>query len=97
MKFTDILDVLKGNAHDQYQSEEAKRLYAKQLISLSEKSFWLVIAALLPIFFEPTSLKLFPMVMASVLFMWGGLTLRHTGLKTIDAINIRQTKIAADK
>ncbi len=97
MRFSEIFEFISGKAHRRYVSEEAKRLYAKQLVSLSEKSFWLALAAFLPFFLKPSTVNVVMLAVASCAFIWVGLVFRHTGLKIIDEISTGKIEIITNK
>jgi len=93
MNIRSMFEFLHGRAHHHYQSEEAKRLYAAQLISLSEKLLWLMLASFLPFFLSPSPQSLILLSISAFVFLMSGLYLRHGGLKIIDEINTGEIEI----
>ena len=84
---------LHGQGHSFYQSKEAKELYAKQLISLSEKIFWLLFAPLFGYFLNPEQINIIMLGVAILVLLCIGLYLRHQGLKIIDDLQTRKIAI----
>lgn len=84
---------LHGKGHDFYQSEEAKELYAKQLLSLSEKLFWLLFAPLLGYFLKPNEVDLLSLALGVFVILCLGLFSRHQGLRIIDELKTKKIKI----
>lgn len=75
-----------GEGHKHYKSTEAKRKYADQLLSLSEKSFLAILAPAfsLPLTDKAEAFSVF--VVMSLVFFTGGLYFRHEGLKIYDLL-----------
>ena len=79
-----LATLMHGKGRNHYKSYEAKRKYADQLLSLSEKSF---LAILVPAFSLPLSDKTESFgvfIVMSLVFFIGGLYFRHEGLKIYD-------------
>lgn len=84
---------LHGKGHDYYDSKEAKEAFAKQLISLSEKTFWVLIAPFLGYFLDPSKVDLLGVAISSTAMLLIGLYFRHQGLQIIDDIKTEKIKI----
>lgn len=86
-------EFLHGKGHNFYKSEEAKEIYAKQLISLSEKVLWLLLAPIFGYFLQPDSFEQLQMGIASTAILCVGLYFRHQGLRIIDEIKTDKIKV----
>lgn len=84
---------LHGKGHDYYDSKEAKMLYGKQLISLSEKIFWAMITPFLGYFLNPEKVDILLVGFVSLAFLTIGLYFRHQGLKIVDQLELNKIKI----
>lgn len=75
-----------GEGHHHYKSDEAKKKYADQLLSLSEKSFLAIMAPAfsLPLSDKSDSFAIF--IILGFVFFVGGLYFRHEGLKIYDVL-----------
>lgn len=92
-KFWKWPEFLHSEGHKFYESKEAKEIYAKQLISFSEKIFWLAFAPVFGLLIKPEKFNLAHVGFA-VFFMIGcGLFLRHQGLRIIDEIKTKKIEI----
>ncbi len=92
-KFWKWPQFLHGRGHDFYESEEAKELYGKQLLSLSEKAFWLLLAPALGYFLRPNEIDLRLLSIGEFFILCAGLYLRHQGLRIIDELKTKKIKI----
>lgn len=85
--------ILNKEGHCLYKSTLAKKKYADQLLSLSEKSFLAVIA---PVFGFVINNSQFEIILAfmvlSLLFITGGFYFRHQGLSIYDYLAEQQTE-----
>lgn len=79
-----------GEGHHHYKSDEAKKKYADQLLSLSEKSFLAIMAPAfsLPLSDKSGSFTIF--IFLGFVFFLGGLYFRHEGLKIYDFLFEKQ-------
>lgn len=93
LKFWRWPQFLHGKGHSFYESEEAKELYAKQLLSLSEKIFWLLLAPLLGYYLKPQEIDIFMLGTGGTAILTVGLYFRHQGLRIIDELKTKKIKI----
>ncbi|AKX51336.1 hypothetical protein AKN92_07385 [Thiopseudomonas alkaliphila] len=91
-KFWHWFKFLNGKAYTIYKSDEAKELYGKQLISLSEKVFLGILLPLMSYFFTPEKAELIVVIIAATSIFICGIYLRHKGLCIIDEINLKKSK-----
>ena len=81
---------LHGKGHCFYQSREAKELYGRQLVSLSEKLFLLIFAPFFGFFLNIEDVNLLAIILGALSLALGGLYLRHQGLLIIDQIKMQE-------
>jgi hypothetical protein len=86
-------EFLHGRGHDFYDGKQAKELYGKQLVSLSEKVFWAMLAPIFGFFLNPEAIDLKLVMYATGVFLSVGLYFRHQGLKIIDELDGGKIKI----
>ncbi|WP_257285475.1 hypothetical protein [Endozoicomonas sp. SESOKO1] len=96
-KFWHMPQFIHGKGHDFYDSKEAKQLYAKQLVSLSEKVFWAMIAPFFCFFLNPEKVDVCLVACSSLIFLLIGLYFRHQGLKIIDELELEEIEIVVPK
>ncbi|WP_316348705.1 hypothetical protein [Desulfuromonas acetoxidans] len=88
-----LLQLMDKKGHNFYETKQAKELFAKQLISLSEKAFWAAIAPLFGVFISPDKININYLIVAVCTFIAVGIYLRHQGLLIIDDVNSGKIKI----
>ena len=81
---------LHGKGHCFYLTREAKELYGRQLVSLSEKLFLLIFAPFFGFFLNLEGVNLMAVILGALTFALGGLYLRHQGLLIIDQIRTQE-------
>lgn len=84
---------LHGKGHCFYLSREAKELYGRQLISLSEKLFLFMFAPFFGFFLNLEDVNLVATMLGALSLALGGLYLRHQGLLIIDQIKTREIEV----
>ena len=84
---------LSGRGHLTYTSPRAKEEFARQLISMSEKIFIATLLPLLGYMLAPSTINLGLLLLADSVFFFGGLYLRHEGLKVLDDIAMNRIAV----
>ncbi len=79
-------EVFHGKGDKYYQSDEARRAFAKSLFSISDKLFFAPIVPLLTLAFKDTEHFGFQLCIAGI-FLIAAIWMRHQGLLIIDEIN----------
>ena len=86
-------EFLHGKGHAYYDSAEAKELYAKQLIALSEKVFWRLFAPLLGYYLKLQDVGIPQLAIGTIVILCTGLYFRHQGLRIIDELKTKKLTI----
>lgn len=92
-KFWRWPEFLHGNGHKFYDTEAAKELYGKQLVTLSEKLFLSAIAPFAGYFIDPIKFNIILTAISVIAITCVGLYFRHQGLRIIDELESGKIKI----